>query len=85
MLTALSDRVGKRPKRSLLAVLLFVLVAGVLGGPVAGALDQSGGFAPSDSGSARSVERIEAATGTAATPGVVLLVDTPGGADSAAA
>ncbi len=84
MLTAVSDRVGARPKRSLLLVLLFVVVAGVLGGPVAGALEDSGGFAPPGAGSEQALERIAAATGTQASPGVVLLVDTPAGATGAA-
>lgn len=63
------------PRRALLAVLLFVIAAGALGGPVAGALDSDGGFAPADSDSARAVERIEAATGLEASPGLVVLVD----------
>lgn len=70
----LSDRIGRHPKRSLLLVLLFALVAGVLGGPVAGALKDDGGFTPTSSGSARAVERVEAATGRQADAGVVLLV-----------
>jgi uncharacterized membrane protein YdfJ with MMPL/SSD domain len=85
MLTALSDRVGSRPRRSLVALLAFVVVAAVLGGPVAGALQEDGGFLPPDSGSVRAIERIQAASGTQAGPGLVLLVDTPGGADSPAA
>ena len=66
------------PKRSLLAVFLFVLVAGFLGGPVAGSLESSGGFATNDADSVRAIERIEAATGKSPGSGVVLLVDTPG-------
>ena len=42
-----------RPKRTLLFVLLFVVVAGVVGGPIAGSLQTEGGFAATDSGSAR--------------------------------
>ena len=82
MLSALADRTTARPKRTLLAVVVFVVLAGVLGGPVAGALEDSGGFTATDSGSARAVERIEAATGTQASPGVVALLSTPSGADS---
>lgn len=63
------------PRRTLLGVLLFVVVAGALGGPVAGALDDEGGFAPADADSARAVERLEAATGVAPSPGLALLVD----------
>ncbi len=85
MLTALSDRIGARPRRSLLAVGLFVLVAGVFGAPVAGVLEDSGGFAPPDAGSSRAVERINGASGTQSSARVVLLVRTPQGAGSPAA
>lgn len=67
------------PRRSLAAVLLFVALAGVVGGPVAGAMQTEGGFAPADSDSARAVERIEDATGRQAGAGILLLVATPGG------
>jgi uncharacterized membrane protein YdfJ with MMPL/SSD domain len=82
VLSALADRITARPKHALLAVFLFVVLAGVFGGPVAGALQDSGGFTATDSGSARAVDRIEAATGTQATPGVVALLRTPSGAES---
>ena len=77
MLSSLADRTTARPKRTLLAVVLFVVLAGVFGGPVAGSLESSGGFTAPDSGSARAVERIEAATGAQAAPGVVALVQDP--------
>ena len=64
-----------RPRRALTAVFFFVLLAGVFGGPVAGALESDGGFAPPDADSVRAVERIESATGRRASPGVVALVD----------
>ena len=82
MFTALADLTTARPKRTLLAVILFVVLAGVVGGPIAGTLEDSGGFFPTDSGSARAIERIEGATGTQAAPGVVALLSTPSGADS---
>lgn len=72
------------PRRSLLAVLLFVALAGVIGGPVAGALSSDSTFAPGDADSALAVERIEAATGQQPSPGIVLLV-APDAADDAAA
>jgi uncharacterized membrane protein YdfJ with MMPL/SSD domain len=75
---------GSRPRRSLLAVFVFVLLAGVFGGPVAGALESSGGFAPGSADSVRAVEQIEAATGEAPGAGVVLLVQTPDGLEAAA-
>lgn len=74
-MSSLASLTTARPKRVLLAVLLFALVAGVLGGPVAGSLRDSGGFTAEDSNSARAIERVEAATGLEAAPGVVLLTD----------
>ena len=82
MLSVMTRLTTARPKRTLLAVVLFVVLAGVFGGPVAGALDDSGGFTPADAGSTRAIERIEEATGTKAAPGVVALLRTPSGADS---
>ncbi|SED67163.1 MMPL family transporter [Jiangella alba] len=75
LLRALHDH----PRRALVALFLFVVVAGAVGGPVAGALRSDGGFAPGDADSVRAVERIEAATGLQPSPGVVLLVETPPG------
>ena len=74
-----SRALSAHPRRSLLAVFLFVLVAGFFGGPLAGSLDASGGFASDDADSVRADERIEAATGqTPGTP-IVIVVDTPDG------
>ena len=56
-----------------------MLVAGFFGGPLAGSLDASGGFANDDADSVRAVERIEAATGAAPGAGIVIVVDTPQG------
>lgn len=69
------ETVHSHPRRSLVAVFLFLVVAGAVGGPVAGALDSEGGFTTSDADSALAVERIESATGKAPGPGIVLLVD----------
>lgn len=80
LLRALHDH----PRRALVALFLFVVVAGAVGGPVAGALDSEGGFTPPDADSVRAVERIEAATGLQPSPGVVLLVETPPGTGDAA-
>lgn len=66
-----------RPRVTLLLLGLFVVLAAVLGGPVAGQLSEEGGFAPTDADSVRAVERIEAATGEQARPGVLLLVADP--------
>ncbi len=75
----LSLALSTHPRRSLLAVFLFVLVAGFFGGPLAGSLDASGGFASDDADSVRAVERIETATGAAPGAGIVIVVDTPQG------
>ncbi len=86
------DRAGRvtralsaHPRRSLLAVFLFVLVAGFFGGPVAGSLESSGGFAAEDADSVQAIERLEAASGQAPGAGLVLLVDTPDGLPADAA
>jgi RND superfamily putative drug exporter len=65
------------PRRTLLLVALFVLLAGVIGGPLAGSLDGSGGFVAPGADSEVAIERIEAATGTEPGVGVVALVAPP--------
>ncbi len=84
MITKLADKIGSRPRRSLLAVFFFVLIAGAFGGPVAGALESTGGFAPAQADSTVAIEEIEDATGRAPTAGIVLVVSTPGGLEAAA-
>lgn len=60
------------------------------GGPLAGSLKSSGGFAPSNSNSnsnsdsEMSVRQVEAAAGTKGSPGVVLLLATPHGSSASA-
>ena len=54
---------ASRPRRTLLLVALFVVLAGAIGGPLAGALDSSDGFVPPGADSEVAVERIQAATG----------------------
>ncbi len=73
----LTSRLAAHPRRTLIAVLLFVVLAGVLGGPVAGKLESGGGFVAPGADSEVAVERIEQATGTEPGPGLVLLVDRP--------
>src|SRR5215217_3837272 len=73
----LTSRLAAHPRRTLLVVLLFVAVAGMLGGPVAGALESSGGFVAPGADSEVAVERIEAATGMEPDAGIVLLVEDP--------
>ncbi|MDQ2760725.1 MAG: MMPL family transporter [Actinomycetota bacterium] len=69
-----------QPRRTLLAALLFVIVAGAIGGPLAGSLKSSGSSAPSGADSEVAVRQIQAATHLEPTAGVVLLVNTPAGA-----
>ncbi|HTU27768.1 MAG TPA: MMPL family transporter [Solirubrobacteraceae bacterium] len=84
MLSTLAHHLSRRPRRTLLAVLVFVILAGVIGGPVAGSLRSSGGFQPAGAGSQLAIRQIERATGAEPAAGVVLLVRTPQGARSAA-
>ena len=79
MLSTLATRISARPRRSLLITLVVVIVAGAVGGPVAGALNGSGGFAPSSSDSQLAIDQLQNATGLEPTAGVVLLVSTPRG------
>jgi len=68
-------RIIEHPRRALVGLFVFVVVAAALGGPVAGALHSSGGFVPPDADSVRATERLESATGRAPSPGVAILVD----------
>ncbi|MFZ1996480.1 MAG: MMPL family transporter [Solirubrobacteraceae bacterium] len=83
MLRSLALTLGARPRRTLIATLLFVVVAGVIGGPLAGALKGSGGFAPPNSDSQVASNMLQRAAGTEPAPGIVLLIDTPQGPGAA--
>jgi RND superfamily putative drug exporter len=83
MLRSLANRLSSRPRRTLIYVLAFVVVAGVIGGPVAGSLKSSGGFAPPNSDSQVATNMLQAASRAEPTPGIVLLVNTPQGAAAA--
>ncbi len=85
MLASLATAIAGRPRRSLLITFAVVIVAGVIGGPVAGALKGSGGFAPGNAASQLATDQLQRATGLEPTPGLVLLVSTPRGARAAAA
>jgi uncharacterized membrane protein YdfJ with MMPL/SSD domain len=85
LLSRLGERVAARPRRSFVALLAVFIVAVVFGAPTVGLLNGEGGFQPPNSGSERATERIERATGAQDGPGVVALLQTPAGADSAAA
>ena len=80
MLSSLTTRISSHPRRSLAVVLVFVVIAGVVGTPVAGMLKSSGGFAPGSSDSQVATNLLARATGTEPSAGIVLLVRTPQGA-----
>ncbi|HST42848.1 MAG TPA: MMPL family transporter [Conexibacter sp.] len=82
MLERLGSLSAARPRRTLILLLLFLVVAGLVGGPVAGRLESGGGFATDASESSRAAAHLERATGQQAAPGIVLLVS--GGADDLA-
>jgi RND superfamily putative drug exporter len=85
MLSNLAVRLSGHPRRTLLVLVVFVGLAGLIGGPVAGAMKSSGGFVPPGSDSQLAVKQLEAATGVEAGPGLALVVRTPNGAQAAAA
>lgn len=72
------------PRRALVFVFFFVVIAGAVGGPVTGAL-KGGEFAPANSESTRATERIEDATGRQPSAGILLLVDAADPGDPAVA
>jgi RND superfamily putative drug exporter len=73
MLTSLASRIASHPRRTLLAVLAFLVLAAGVGGSVFGTLGNSGAFVPDDAESVRAVDRIEAASGAQASPAVILI------------
>jgi RND superfamily putative drug exporter len=83
MLSTLASALSSHPRRTLLLTLLFVVVAGVIGGPLAGSLKSSGGFATTNSDSQVATRMLQTATGTEPAPGIVLLVGTPRGPGAA--
>ncbi|MGB9183373.1 MAG: MMPL family transporter [Solirubrobacteraceae bacterium] len=85
MLSTLALKLSGRPRRVLLIAAAFVVVAGVIGGPVAGSLKGSGGFVPAGSESQLASRQIEAAAGAQVSPGVVLVLATPDGVAAARA
>lgn len=75
MLNFLANRTTAHPKRILLATALLVVFAAAVGGPVFGLLQTEGGFTDANSDSARAVVQVEQATGLAASPEVVALLE----------
>jgi uncharacterized membrane protein YdfJ with MMPL/SSD domain len=74
MLERLGQLSAARPWRSLLLVVAFIALAGVIGGPVAGRMTSGSGFTPADAESVRATAQLERATGEAIAPELVLLV-----------
>ena len=85
MLSALAERGIRRPRRILIGALATFVVAAVLGGPVAGQLDSANGFEDPGSSSVAARQAIQKASGMDGSPGLIAVVDTPGGAASATA
>src|SRR4051794_14821346 len=83
MLARLAALSAARPRRTLLILFAFVVLAGVVGGPVAGRLNADGGFTPSASESSRADRQFERATGQETAPGIVLLTDRQGASAAA--
>jgi uncharacterized membrane protein YdfJ with MMPL/SSD domain len=74
MLARLGSLSAARPRRTLTILFAFVVLAGVVGGPVAGQLESGGGFTTASSESSRADQQFERATGQETAPGIVLLV-----------
>ena len=79
MITALTALVTRRPRRVLLVASVFLVVAFVLGGPVAGLLSTGDDFGDPGAQSVAAAERIERATGVEAGAWAIALVRPPGG------
>src|SRR2546423_1420022 len=75
MLTAIARLVSARPKRVLLATLLFAVLAGVVGGPVAGSMKAgSDNFEDPSSESVAARHTLERAAGMSSEPDAIALV-----------
>jgi len=76
MFDALARLATGHPRRVLLVTVVFFAFAGLVGGPVAGLLNSDGdSFLDTDATSSQAIERIESASGLAASPSVVVLLD----------
>src|SRR5215212_408283 len=74
MLSRLARLVYRRSRRVLIGAVLLVIVAGAVGGPVAGILDSDDDFDPPSAEAVQAREAIADATGASATPDVIALV-----------
>ena len=76
MFTALGRLANTHPRRVLGVTVLFFVIAGALGGPVAGLLNSDNdSFSDTGATSAQAVEQIEKAAGQDAAPSLIALVD----------
>jgi uncharacterized membrane protein YdfJ with MMPL/SSD domain len=75
MLDRVTNHGVLHPRRTLLLTLLFVLIAGAIGGSVANKLNAPNAFEAPSSQSAHSRTQIEHATGIESAPGVIALVN----------
>jgi uncharacterized membrane protein YdfJ with MMPL/SSD domain len=82
MLDRLAQLVHRRRRPMLALAFVFVIVAGVFGGPVFGLLDTDDDFEDSATESIQAREAITRATGASATPDLVALVRTGARVDS---
>src|SRR5829696_138006 len=85
MLDSLARLMFRRRRRVLVGALLFVALAGAIGGPIAGLLDSDDDFDPPSAEAVQAREAVARATGASATPDIVALVRLGAPADSAAA
>ncbi len=76
MFSALGRLANTHPRRVLGVTVLFFVIAGVLGGPVAGLLNSDNdSFSDTGAASAKAIEQIEQAAGQDASPSLIALVD----------
>ncbi|MEV7398465.1 MMPL family transporter [Aeromicrobium sp. NPDC092404] len=76
MFSALGRLANTHPRRVLGVTVLFFVIAGVLGGPVAGLLNSDNdSFSDTGAPSAQAIEQIERAAGQDAAPSLIALVD----------
>jgi uncharacterized membrane protein YdfJ with MMPL/SSD domain len=84
MLDSLARLMFRRRRRVLVGAVLFVVLAGAVGGPLAGLLDSDDDFDPPTAEAVQAREAIARATGASAAPDVVALVRLGAPADSSA-
>ena len=80
MTSTLTARIAAHPRRALAVLLLFLVVAGALGGRATGALSTDAAYLPEGAESGAVMERLAEATGLAPGAGVVLVVEPTSGA-----